>query len=104
MTLFWYIRTITQYVLVCTGLYYYTFPVLVCTQYVLVRTGSEQVHTKYRDPVPVMHLTIPDVDIHGISLDIPCISTKYHLEPCHDVDIYVLYPISIYADIGIMKR
>ncbi len=57
MTLFWYIRTITQYVLVCTGLYYYTFPVLVCTQYVLVRTGSEPVHTKY--PVPVMHLTIP---------------------------------------------
>ncbi len=28
MTLFWYIRTITQYVLVCTCLYYYTFPFL----------------------------------------------------------------------------
>ena len=58
MTLFWYILTITQYVLVCTGLYYYTFPVLVCTRYIPVRTGSEQVHTKY--PVPVMRLTIPD--------------------------------------------
>ncbi len=28
----------------------------------------------------------------------------HHLEPCHDVDIDVLYPISVYADIGIMKR
>ncbi len=27
-----------------------------------------------------------------------------HLEPCHDVDIDVLYPMSVYADIGIMKR
>ncbi len=58
MTLFWYIHTITQYILVCTGLYYCTFPVLVCTRYVLVCTGSEPVHTKY--PVPVIHFTIPD--------------------------------------------
>jgi hypothetical protein len=50
----------TQYVLVCTGLYYYTFPVPVCTQYVPVRTASEPVHTKYSDPVPIMRLTIPD--------------------------------------------
>ncbi len=49
----------TQYVLVCTSLYYYTIPVLVCTEYALVRTGSEQVHTKY--PIPVMRFTIPDV-------------------------------------------
>jgi hypothetical protein len=48
----------TKYLLVCTGLYYYTFPVPVCTWYVLVRTASEQVCTKY--PVPVMHITIPD--------------------------------------------
>jgi hypothetical protein len=48
----------TKYVLVCTGLYSYSFPVPVCTRYVLVRTGSEPVHTKY--PVPVMRLTIPD--------------------------------------------
>ncbi len=48
----------TQYVLVSTGLYSYSFPVPVCTQYVPVRTGSEPVHTKY--PVPVMRLTIPD--------------------------------------------
>jgi hypothetical protein len=32
---------------------------MVCTQYVLVRTVSEPVRTKY--PVPVMHATIPDV-------------------------------------------
>jgi hypothetical protein len=49
----------TQYVLVCTGLYSYSFPVPVCTRYVPVRTGSEPVHTKY--PVLVMRLTIPDV-------------------------------------------
>jgi hypothetical protein len=48
----------TQYILVCTSLYYYTIPVPVCTQYVPVRTSYEQVHTKY--PVPVMRLTIPD--------------------------------------------
>ncbi len=63
MNLFWYIRTITQYVLVCTGLYYYTFPVLVCTRYVLVCTASEPVHTEY--PVPVMHFTIPDEKAHA---------------------------------------
>jgi hypothetical protein len=45
----------TQYVLVCTGLYFSSFPVPVCTRYVPVRTGSEPVH-----PVPVMRLTIPD--------------------------------------------
>ena len=50
----------TQYVLVCTGLYYYTFPVPVCTKYVPVRTDSEPVRTKY--PIPVMRFTIPDVD------------------------------------------
>ncbi len=55
-----------QYVLVCTGLYSYSFPVPVCTRYVQVRTGSEQVHTKY--PVPVMRLTIPDVLGHGTYL------------------------------------
>ena len=49
----------TQYVLVCTGLYYYTFPVPVCTKYVPVRTDSEPVRTKY--PIPVMRFTIPDV-------------------------------------------
>jgi hypothetical protein len=48
----------TQYVLVCTSLYYYTFVVPVCTWYVQVRTGSEQVRTKY--PIPVMLFTIPD--------------------------------------------
>ncbi len=48
----------TQYVLVCTGLHYYTFPVPVCTEYVPVRTNSEQVRTKY--PIPVMQFTIPD--------------------------------------------
>ncbi len=48
----------TQYILVCTCLYYSTFPVPVCTRYALVRTASEPVHTKY--PVPVMRLTIPD--------------------------------------------
>ncbi len=31
-------------------------------------------------------------------------SLSQHLEPWHDVDIDVLYPISVYADIGIMKR
>ncbi len=49
----------TQYVLVCTGLYYYTFPVPVCTEYEPVRTDSEPVRTKY--PIPVMRFTIPDV-------------------------------------------
>jgi hypothetical protein len=47
-----------QYVLVCTSLYYYSFPVPVCTRYVLVRTKSELVRTKY--PVPVMQVTILD--------------------------------------------
>ncbi len=116
------LRTITQYVLVCTGLYYYTFPVLVCTRYVLVRTASEQVHTKY--PVPVMHLTsgtpilgiclayawyIPRICrppayawyIHGISLDIPCISmyihqTGYTWYILGYPWIYHVYPSSIY--------
>ncbi len=32
------------------------------------------------------------------------VGAEGHLEPCHDVDIDVLYPISVYADIGIMKR
>ncbi len=57
----------TQYVLVCTSLYYYTFPVPVCTWYVLVRTGSEPVRTKY--PIPVMLFTIPEV-LTIISYDI----------------------------------
>ncbi len=50
----------TQYrdILVCTCLYYYTFPVPVCTRSVPVRTDSEPVRTKY--PVPVMRVTIPD--------------------------------------------
>jgi hypothetical protein len=48
----------TQYVLVCTCLYYYTFPVPVCTGYLLVLTASKQVRTKY--PIPVMQFTIPD--------------------------------------------
>ena len=48
----------TQYVLVCTGQYYYTFPVPVCTKYEPVRTDSEPVRTKY--PIPVMRFTIPD--------------------------------------------
>ncbi len=52
----------TPYVLVCTSLYYYTFPVPVCTWYILVRTSSEQVRTKY--PIPVMLFTIPDDAIH----------------------------------------
>ncbi len=60
----------TQYVLVCIGLYSYSFPVLVCTRYVLVRTGSEPVHTKY--PVPVMRLTIPD----AVGLEIKSITKK----------------------------
>ncbi len=46
----------TQYILVCTCLYYDPFPVPVCTWYVLVHTASEQVHTKY--PIPVMLFTI----------------------------------------------
>ncbi len=49
----------TQYILVCTCLYYSTFPVPVCTRSILVRTDSETVRTKY--PVPVMRVTIPDV-------------------------------------------
>jgi hypothetical protein len=51
----------TKYILVCTCRYYYdTFPVPgpVCTRYVLVRTASKQVRTKY--PIPVMRFTIPD--------------------------------------------
>jgi hypothetical protein len=48
----------TQYVLVCTGMYYYAFPIPVCTRYVPVRTSSEPVLTKY--PIPVMLFTIPD--------------------------------------------
>ncbi len=55
----------TQYVLVCTALYSYSYPVPVCTWYVLVRTGSKPVHTKY--PVPVMRLTIPDVSPRQVS-------------------------------------
>jgi hypothetical protein len=50
----------TQYVLVCTGLYYYTFPVPVCTRYVPVRTASEPATVRTKYPVPVMRLTIPD--------------------------------------------
>ncbi len=48
----------TEYVLVCTSLYYYTFSVPLCTWYVLVRTSSKPVRTKY--PIPVMRFTIPD--------------------------------------------
>ena len=51
----------TEYVLVCTSLYHYTFPVPVCTRYVLVRTVILSVRTKYPDPVPLF--TIPDDDI-----------------------------------------
>ena len=48
----------TKYVPVCTSLYDQTFPVPVCTRYVLVRTVSLSVRTKYPDRVrPV---TIPD--------------------------------------------
>ena len=49
---------ISEYVLVCTRMYYFTFPVPVCTKYVPVRTSSEPVRTKY--PIPVMWFTIPD--------------------------------------------
>jgi hypothetical protein len=35
----------TEYVLVCTSLYDYTFPVLVCTWYVPVRTVLLSVRT-----------------------------------------------------------
>ena len=35
----------THYVLVCTGLYYYSFPVPLCTEYVLVRTGTYLLRT-----------------------------------------------------------
>jgi hypothetical protein len=48
----------TEYVLVCTSLYDYTFPVPVCTRYVLVRTVSLSVRTKYPDLV--QPVTIPD--------------------------------------------
>ena len=37
-------------------------------------------------------------------LHVPPYTVQVHLEPCHDVDIDVLYPMSVYADIGIMKR
>jgi hypothetical protein len=51
----------TEYVLVCTSLYDYTFPAPFCTRYVLERTVSLSVRTKYPDLVrPV---TIPDVQI-----------------------------------------
>ena len=50
----------TQYILVCTSLYHYSFPVQLCTEYVLVRTGYELVRTK--NPIPVMWFTIPDSD------------------------------------------
>ncbi len=48
----------TKYVLVCTSLYDYTFPVPVCTRYVPVHTVILSVSTKYPDPVPLV--TIPD--------------------------------------------
>jgi hypothetical protein len=47
----------TKYVLVCTSVYDYTFPVPVCTRYVPVRTVTLSVRTKYPDPVPLF--TIP---------------------------------------------
>ena len=52
----------TEYVLVCTSLYDYTFPVLVCTWYVLVRTVSLSVRTKYPGPDLVRPVTIPDAE------------------------------------------
>ncbi len=51
-TLFWYIHSTYQYVPVCTDIDFLYRSVLSTYQYVLVRT-------KY--PVPVMHVTIPDV-------------------------------------------
>ena len=51
----------TEYVLVCTSLYDYTFPVPVCTRYVPVRTVSLYVRTKYPDLV--QPVTIPD-EVH----------------------------------------
>ena len=55
----------TEYVLICTSLYDYTFPVPVCTRYVLVRTVILSVRTKYPDPVPLF--TIPDEDCQNLS-------------------------------------
>jgi hypothetical protein len=54
------VRTLWQYVLVCTSLYDYTFPVPVFTWYVLVRTVTLSVRTKYPAPVPLF--TIPDAN------------------------------------------
>ncbi len=91
----------TQYVLVCTSLYYFTFPVQVCTWYVQVHTSSKLVHTKY--PVPVMLLTIPDASsiwnpYKYYTWYIPCI---YHLHtmyiPCiYHVPVYTWYVHGIY--------
>jgi hypothetical protein len=51
----------TYLVLVCTYLYYYTFPVQVCTWYVPVHTNIIEVQTKNPVPVvPVTWFTIPD--------------------------------------------
>jgi hypothetical protein len=61
----------TQYVLVCTGLYYYAFPVPVCTKYVPVRTDSEPVRTKLEYPIPVMRFTIPDASNDPFPLSCP---------------------------------
>ena len=50
----------TEYVLVCTSLYDYTFPVPVCTRYVLVRTVSLSVRRRTKYPDLVQPVTIPD--------------------------------------------
>jgi hypothetical protein len=48
----------TQYLLVCTSLYYYAIPVPIHMKYMIpLHTRTEQVHTKY--PVPVTWFTIP---------------------------------------------
>jgi hypothetical protein len=43
---------------VCTSMYRSVLILISCSEYVLIRTASESVRTKY--PVPVMHVTIPD--------------------------------------------
>ncbi len=114
----------TQYILICTCLYYYLFPVPVCTRYELVHTASEAVLTK--TPIPVMLFTIPDargpasgiltiwnlyfqyipyiyyiyiyICVHGISMHIPCISLELDIHGISmDIPwIYQVYPRSIY--------
>jgi hypothetical protein len=87
-------KLVNMYIHVCTMLRHVCTDLPILVQVVRIPDG----HGMY------WYLLVCNRDIQVIHFLYRSVLGTYHLEPCHDVDIDVLYPISVYDDIGIMKR